>query len=330
MNLNQLRFVRAVIEAGTFTGAAERCYVTQSTLSTGIALLERELGERLFVRTTRSVTPTSFGRHLLPFIDRVLDAQLALVEAAKGYLEPDVDLARIGVCPLVDTMRLESVLAPYREANRTVKVVLEQLNGRKARKALEEGRLDFVIGPSQPRRSKLERSKLYDDALVYLPSGAIDPSGTGQRPVRVEEMAGDEFLLVHDACGLTCSIRELFHSRRVVLKEYTGQAVSYQVLEEWARVGVGSAILPRSKLSSSDLGRPIVHGNGHPAVIRYEAAWSPTAAIAPHLQALAQHLKNAGGVLARERQAPGMAAGGSPNRVRTTHGPDRFLGSRRN
>jgi len=317
MNLNQLRFARAVVEAGTFTRAAERCYVTQSTLSTGIALLEKELGERLFVRTTRSVTLTSFGRRLLPFVDRVLEAQLALVEGAKAYLEPDVDLVRIGVCPLVDMMRLEAVMAPYRQANRTVRVVLEQLNGLQARKALEEGRLDFVVVPSQPRRSKLERSKLYDDALVYLPSGAIGPSGTGHRPVRVEEIAGDEFLLVHDACGLTCGIRELFRSRRIVLREYTGQAVSYQVLEEWARVGVASAILPRSKLSSSDLGRPIVHGNGHPAVIRYEVVWSPSAAGAPHLQALVQHLKNAGGLLARGQQGQWAPAGAAPNPVRT-------------
>lgn len=49
MNLNQLRFVRAVADAGTFTGGAVRCYVTQSTLSSGIATLERELGERIFL-----------------------------------------------------------------------------------------------------------------------------------------------------------------------------------------------------------------------------------------------------------------------------------------
>ena len=44
MNFGQLRFVRAVADTGSFTGAAARCYVTQSTLSTGIARLEKELG----------------------------------------------------------------------------------------------------------------------------------------------------------------------------------------------------------------------------------------------------------------------------------------------
>ena len=89
MNLNQLRFVRAVVDEGTFTGGAARCYVNQSTLSAGIALLEKELGGRLFVRTTRSVSLTPFGRRVLPLIDDVLRAQAALVSAAGDYLEPD-------------------------------------------------------------------------------------------------------------------------------------------------------------------------------------------------------------------------------------------------
>lgn len=297
MNWNQLRFVRAVVDAGTFTGGAERCSVTQSTLSSGIALLERELGERLFVRTTRSVSLTPFGRRLLPLIDEVLNAQSALIDVAGSYLAPEAKLARLGVCPLVDSGRLERLLAPYREDNRNVRVVLEQLNGANPRTALEEGRFDFMLGPTEPKRARLERSRLYEDLLVYLPAGPRGGNGTDRRPVRLQDIAEDEFLLVNDACGLTSLTRQLFRSRRLALKEYVGQAISYQVLEEWARVGVGSAILPRSKLSSPDLGHPIILGNGHPAVIRFEALWWPAATRAPHLEALARHLKSAGALV---------------------------------
>jgi len=119
--------------------------------------------------------------------------------------------------------------------------------------------------------------------------------------VRLQDIVGDIFLLVHDACGLTRLTRHLFATRRLPLREYEGQAVSYQVLEEWARVGVGSAILPLSKLSSPDLGRPIVLGNGHRAVIRYEAVWSPPTVQAPHLQALTRDLRSASAMLAHWR-----------------------------
>ena len=302
MNLSQLRFVRAVADAGTFTGGAARCYVTQSTLSTAVAHLEKELGERLFMRTTRSVSLTPFGHKLLPLIDDVLRAQDALVEAADSFLDPQSKLARLGVCPTFDAARLEQILAPYRQANRNVKVVLDQIGTGKARRALEEGELDFLLGPVSPgRRGKVERAKLYDDPLVYLRAGEGPGSGD-RRPVTLSEIADDTFLLVHDACGLTRSTRQLFASRRLTLHEYEGQAVSYQVLEEWTRVGVGSAILPESKLSASGLGHPIVLGNGHRATLRFEAVWMPSTAPAPHVQALTQHLKSASAALAHKEQ----------------------------
>lgn len=302
MNLNQLRFVRAVVDAGTFTEGAARCFVTQSTLSTGIAHLEQELGERLFVRTTRSVNLTPFGHRLLPLIDDVLKAQAALVEMADRVLDPKARLVRIGVCPLVDSARLESILTPYRKANRTVRIVLEQMGDGTARRALEEGRMDCTLGTTKPvRRSALERARLYDDPLVYLRAGEVRPLGAERRPVSLQDIAADEFLLVHDACGLTRFTRNLFASRRLPLREYEGQAVSYQVLEEWALVGVGSAILPLSKLSSPDVGRPIVLGNGQPVLLSYEAVWAPASLQAPHVRALIEDLKAVGARSISER-----------------------------
>lgn len=293
MNFGQLRFVQAVADTGSFTRAAARCYVTQSTLSTGIARFEKELGEHLFVRTTRSVSLTPFGHRLLPAIDDALKAKAALLEAAEDFLDPRTRCARIGVCPTVDSTRLELLLVPYREANRSVRVVLEQIAEGDTRRALEEGRLDLVLAPASSRRPNLERARLYDDPLVYLRVGEAGPEGSDRRAVRLQDIADDEFLLVHDACGLTRLTRQIFATRRLRLREYQGRAVSYQVLEEWARAGVGSAILPLSKLSSPGVGHPVVLGNGHPATIRYEALWAPSAIQAPHLQALTSCIKSA-------------------------------------
>ena len=188
MNLNQLRFVKAAAEAGTFTAGAERCYVTQSTLSSGLAQLERELGERLFVRTTRSVSLTPFGKRLLPFIDDVLSAQARLIEAAESYLDPEAKQVRIGLCPLVDLARLDVFLGPFRQANRGVRIVLEQLAGVDPRSALEEGRFDFVLGPSEIRHPTLDRARLYDDVLsTCAPAtshlrGTAAPCGSTRSP----------------------------------------------------------------------------------------------------------------------------------------------------
>jgi len=88
MNLSQLRYVKAVADTGSFTLAAERCYVTQPTLSNGIAQLEQEWEERLFTRTTRRVSLTPFGHHMLPFIDKMLDAQGELLHETSNFVRP--------------------------------------------------------------------------------------------------------------------------------------------------------------------------------------------------------------------------------------------------
>src|SRR6516165_5884972 len=88
MNLGQLEFAVAVADKRSFTGAAGQCHVTQPTLSNGIAQLEDELGGRLFVRTTRTVSLTPLGTHLVPYIREVLVAQAAIFSEAQSFLNP--------------------------------------------------------------------------------------------------------------------------------------------------------------------------------------------------------------------------------------------------
>ncbi|SED09309.1 regulatory helix-turn-helix protein, lysR family [Streptomyces sp. 2314.4] len=68
-----MRYVVAVAETGGFTRAAGRCHVVQSALSHQIGRLEKELGARLFERTSRSVRLTAAGEAFLPVARQALD-----------------------------------------------------------------------------------------------------------------------------------------------------------------------------------------------------------------------------------------------------------------
>src|SRR5262245_4955701 len=106
MNLSQLEFAAAVADKKSFTAAAQSCHVTQPTLSNGIAQLEDELGSRLFVRTTRSVSLTPLGTHLVPYIKEVLNARATLLKQARSFLNPARQMVRIGISPLINTQLL--------------------------------------------------------------------------------------------------------------------------------------------------------------------------------------------------------------------------------
>jgi LysR family hydrogen peroxide-inducible transcriptional activator len=83
MELHQLRYFTAVAELGNFTRAAERCFVSQPSLSQQIIKLEQELGQPLLERLGRSVKLTDAGR---AFYERAVQA-LATVEEARSSVQ---------------------------------------------------------------------------------------------------------------------------------------------------------------------------------------------------------------------------------------------------
>lgn len=82
MNLRQLEYVVAVLDEGTFRGAAAACHISQPALSHAVAALEQELGTALFRRTGRRVTVTAAGERVGAAARRVLRAAEGVRSAA--------------------------------------------------------------------------------------------------------------------------------------------------------------------------------------------------------------------------------------------------------
>ena len=295
MNLAQLRFAQALATTGSFTAAAAACFVTQPTLSNGIAQLESELGERLFVRTTRKVALTPFGTHLLPCIADVLMAQATLVLQSRAFLKQDRRLIRIGSSPLVSAQILGLALEPFKRQNPNVDIVLREMNMADLYRMLEDGQLDFVFGVANTSASKgpLETTFLYREALFFIPCGPAGSGKPGARKVALKDIAQETFVMVPDACGLASATRTLFRSHRRKLHEYSGEAMSYQVLEQWAGLGIGAAIMPKSKLSAQALNAMLILDKaGREVTLTFEASWKRSLDESGPLQAFAKHLRD--------------------------------------
>ena len=285
MNLSQLRFASAVASTGSFTAAAAECCVTQPTLSNGIAQLESELGERLFLRTTRKVALTPFGVHVLPYVNEVLSAQASLVHQTQAFLSPGKRLIRIGTSPLISANL-------FRLRNPGVDVVLREMNITDLYRMLDDGLLDFVFGVANVHKGPWIATFLYEEPLLFIPRGALWSKGPRPQSVQLKDIADETYVMVPDACGLSRATRALFRSQRRKLREYSGEAMSYQVLEEWAALGIGAAILPKSKVAASGHASfPINDKAGREITIGFEATWSRKGSQSSHLLDFASHLR---------------------------------------
>lgn len=295
MNFTQLRFASALASTQSFTQAAKECCVTQPTLSNGITLLEDELGERLFERTTRSVTLSTFGARILPYIIDVLNAQSVLHSQSQAFLKPDKHLIRIGTSPLVSAHLFGLMIEPFRLQNPDVDIVLREMNMKDLYRMLDEGLLDFVFGVSNTNMSigSLNTTSLYSEPLIFIPRGGIWTKVTHKNSVSLKDITDETYVMVPDACGLSRTTRALFRSHRCKLHEYSGEAMSYQVLEEWALLGIGAAILPKSKITSTknDIFGIIDKFNDE-VIIKFEASWTRRINNSEYLLNFSNHLYN--------------------------------------
>ena len=274
MKFNQLRYMTAVAETGSFSGAAEVCCVTQPTLSNGIAQLEKELGGKLFKRTTRSVTLTKFGAALLPLAQGVLEAQDELEHAAKSFFEPQARILRIGLSPLVSSHLLSGALVSFPSRGDWADVFLKQCFLDDLLERLDNDTLDLALLPRETRGHDLQAQTLYEEDLIYLPPNPDLVPVEATSAIAIEDLA-DQPIILTQGCGLSDVIAHMFEAAKVKLNRYPGQALSYQVVEEWAGLGIAGGILPRSKLSEAAQGaRPILDRSGAPAMVAYEAVWT--------------------------------------------------------
>src|SRR5690606_29380444 len=115
MNLRDLKYVLAVAETRHFGKAAERCFVSQPTLSGQIKKLEAELGVTLFERTKRSVEVTPIGREVLVHARNMVEQADAIVQLARSHQDPLEGPLRIGAIPTLSPYLMPLILVPLKQ-----------------------------------------------------------------------------------------------------------------------------------------------------------------------------------------------------------------------
>jgi len=245
VELQQLRYVVAIAETGSFTRAAERCLVVQSALSHQVARLERELGARLFERTSRQVRLTAAGAAFLPAARQCLQAaQRAADEVAAAVGEVRGRL-RIAVIPVVTAVDVPVALQRFRRRYPQVRVGLEVGISEDLIERVRQGQLDvaFVGLPLTSEPAGVEARKLKRENLVAVVPTA-HPLARARR-VDLRRLAAETFV---DWPAGTAGRRqsdqgfEAAHLTRDVAFEVS----SAEHLHAFVRRGLAVALLPAS------------------------------------------------------------------------------------
>ena len=144
MDDGKLRALLTAVECGSFSKAAARLGYTQSAMTHLVNKLEAEVGCTLLERDSQGIRLTDAGRHLLPYIQNVIDACAALRQEAEGQGRVYGRALRIGCFASIARARLPELLRKFRKQHPEIKVdVLVQ--GNELADALEEDRIQLAI-----------------------------------------------------------------------------------------------------------------------------------------------------------------------------------------
>lgn len=152
----------AVVETGSFTGAAKRMHRTQSAVSMQIQQLETAAGTTLLVRERAGVIPTADGERLLPHARRTAEA---LYDAAALFEAPEVAPGplRVGIPEEYSGTELPKLLSRFQRSQPNIELLVQCASSDRLEAAIEKGALDLglIVADDERRRG---------DALLYDPT----------------------------------------------------------------------------------------------------------------------------------------------------------------
>ncbi|HEY0451488.1 LysR family transcriptional regulator, partial [Actinophytocola sp.] len=264
MELRQLEYFVAVAEEANFTRAAERVHVAQPGVSAQIRRLERELGQELLTRTSRSVRLSEVGAAVLPYAR----AALAAVEGARLAVDELTGLLRghvaVGTVTSHD-VDLPGLLAGFHDDHPAVEITLTEANSDELVENLRAGRLDAAIvsiGRTVP--PGLDVQVITDQPIVAAVSH--DHELAVHKVITLDTLRGRPLISLPRGTGLRARLDEACTAAGFTPR-IAFEASDPGVLAQLAAHGLGAAILPgefaaarADRLHSLTINRPALRG----------------------------------------------------------------------
>ena len=172
VTLTQLEYIIAVDECRHFAMAAEKCFVTQPTLSMQIKKLEEDLGVLIFDRSRQPVVPTDIGARLIGQARLAVAATRRLQEMINEDREEVAGSLKIGIIPTLAPYLLPMFIGDYIRKYPAVNVEVEELVSEEIIRRLKCDTLDAGVFVTPFRDDKIiERPVFYEQMMVYAHPG---------------------------------------------------------------------------------------------------------------------------------------------------------------
>jgi LysR family transcriptional regulator, hydrogen peroxide-inducible genes activator len=240
LSIRQLQYVVAVADELGFHRAAERCHVSQPTLSAQVAQIEQVLGVTIFERDKRRVLVTERGEEIIARARRVLLDLDELIKAAEHGRDKFAATLRIGVIPTVAPYLLPDIMPAIARKYPKLRLVFREEKTEDVMRDVRDGKLDAGLLAVVPGLGEVSCEVVAEDRFVLaLPKN--HPLGK-KKTVKLDELADHPVLLLDEGHCLRDQALDL--CAKVGAQETDLRATSLATLVQMVSAGNGVTLLP--------------------------------------------------------------------------------------
>ncbi|GAB5565004.1 MAG: LysR substrate-binding domain-containing protein [Winogradskyella sp.] len=243
MTITQLKYALAIAEHKNFTKAAEKCFVTQPTLSTQIQKLEDELDVVIFDRGKKPIELTDVGQKIVNQAKNIVNEAERIqdiVDQQKGFIGGEF---KLGIIPTIMPTLLPMFLNNFIKKYPKVKLKIEELTTEEILSRLNDGHLDAAIAatPLESENVK-ERPLYYEPFVAYIPT---NHRLSDKQMIEVADLDLDDMLLLEDGHCFRDGVINLCKSFKDQMDDnFQLESGSIETLIKLSNEGLGMTLLP--------------------------------------------------------------------------------------
>ncbi|RBO86314.1 MULTISPECIES: hydrogen peroxide-inducible genes activator [Marinomonas] len=295
MTLTELKYIVMLAEEKHFGRAADRCYVSQPTLSVAVKKLEEELGTAIFERSKSSVYITPVGEQIITQAKRVLDQANMIKELANAGKNQLTGPLKVGAIYTIAPYLFPVMIPSLSQITSGMPLIIEEDLTENLRPKLRNGDLDAIIVALPFQEPDVVTQPIYEEEFVVLMPK--NHPWTQLDNINTDQLSTDNLLLlgkghcfseqVLEACPLLTD-NEVNNGRTVV------NGSSLETIRYMVSSGLGVTVLPKSAVTNIDHSMLAVRPFADPVPKRTVAlAWRASFPRPKAIESVSQSIRDA-------------------------------------
>jgi LysR family hydrogen peroxide-inducible transcriptional activator len=251
MTLTELKYIVMLADEKHFGRAADRCHVSQPTLSVAVKKLEEELGTAIFERSKSSVYITPLGEQIITQAKRVLDQASVIKELANSGKNQLKGPLKVGAIFTIAPYLFPFMIPSLNKMAPGMPLIIEEDLTENLRPKLRNGELDAIIVALPFRETDVVTQPIYEEEFVVLMPK--NHPWTKLESINTDQLSTDNLLLlgkghcfseqVLEACPLVTE--SAFNDGRTIVNGSSLETIRYMVAS-----GLGVTVLPKSAVTN--------------------------------------------------------------------------------